>query len=250
MIKADLSKKFDIDGDFDVVYHEAAITDPRYHDDREIMDSNVEGFRNILEFAVKKKAKLVYASSASMYGNGPIPMKEDQKKELLSAYAKSKLIIDKIAEEYFDKMHIIGLRYFNVFGPREHFKGRPASMIYHLGQQMKSGKRPRIFKWGEQKRDHIYIKDIVKATIMAAKAKKSCICNVGTGIATDFNELVKILNEVLGTSLQPKYFDNPYKGTYQNNTQADISKAKKYMGFEAEWKLKDGIRDYFRWLYG
>ena len=250
VIKADLSKKFGINEDFDAIYHEAAITDPRYHDDREVMNSNVEGFKNILQFAIKKNAKLVYASSASMYGNGPVPMKEDQKKELLSAYAKSKLIIDKIAEEYFDKMHIIGLRYFNVFGPREHFKGRPASMIYHLGQQMKSGKRPRIFKWGEQKRDHIYIKDIVKATIMAAKAKKSCICNVGTGIATDFNELVKILNEVLGTSLQPEYFDNPYKGTYQNNTQADTSKAKKYMGFEAEWKLKDGIRDYFRWLYG
>ena len=250
VIKADISKKFDIKGSFDIIYHEAAITDPRYPNDEEVMQANVEGFKNILALTLKNKAKLIYASSASMYGNGPVPMKEDQKKELLNTYAKSKLMMDEIAQKHFDELHIVGLRYFNVFGPREHFKGRPSSMIYHLGQQMKAGKNPRIFKWGEQKRDHIYVKDVVDATIKASKAKKSCIVNVATGTATDFNELVKILNEVLRTNLKPEYFDNPYGDTYQNNTQGDTEKAKKLIGFKAKWRLKDGIKDYFRWLYG
>jgi len=158
--------------------------------------------------------------------------------------------MDEIAKEYFDKMHIVGLRYFNVFGPREAHKGKPASMVYHLSKQMKAGKRPRIFKMGEQKRDHIYVKDAVSATIIAVNAKKSGVYNVGTGIATSFNELIRILNEVLRTNLEPEYFDNPYEGTYQNNTQADTKNAEEYLGFKAEHKLKDAVKEYMeeiRW---
>ena len=172
-------------------------------------------------------------------------MKESQKKELLSAYAKSKLMMDELAEKYFDKMHVVGLRYFNVFCPREAHKGRAASMIYHLGKQMKEGKNPRIFKFGEQKRDHIYVKDAVAATIKAIDAKKSGVYNVGTGIATNFNELVKALNEVIGTNLEPEYFEMPYDPkTYQSNTQADTTKAEKFLGFKAKYSLKEGIKDY------
>lgn len=250
IIKADVSRKIELKEKFDVIYHEAAITDPRYMDDNEMLRANVDGFKNIIELAKKNNAKLVYASSASMYGNGPVPMKEDQPKEILSAYAKSKLMMDEIAENYFEKMHIVGLRYFNVFGPRESHKGRAASMILHLSKQMKSGKRPRIFKYGEQKRDHIYVKDVVDATIIASKTRKSCVCNIGTGIAIDFNELVKILNEVLGTGLQPEYIDSPYGNTYQNNTQADTAKAQKLLRFKSKWKLNDAIKDYMRWIYG
>jgi ADP-L-glycero-D-manno-heptose 6-epimerase len=154
--------------------------------------------------------------------------------------------MDELAVGYFDKMHIVGLRYFNVFGPREAFKGRPASMIYHLARQMKDGKRPRIFKMGEQKRDHIYVKDVVNATIMAASdSAKSGVYNVGTGIGTSFNELVRVLNEVLGTDLMPEYFDNPYDDeTYQSDTQADMSNAFEGLGFKAEYSIKDGVSEY------
>jgi ADP-L-glycero-D-manno-heptose 6-epimerase len=247
-IELDISKPFELKEKFGIIFHQAAITDPRFENDNEMIRANIEGFKNIVELAKKNNAKLVYASSASMYGNTKVPMKEDQEKEILSAYAKSKLEMDNIASQLFDKMHIVGLRYFNVFGPREAHKGRPASMIYHLSKQIKSGKKPRIFKWGEQKRDHIYIKDVVEATIIAANTKKSNIYNVGTGIATSFNELIKILNEVLGTDLKPEYFDNPYEGTYQNNTQADTTKAEKFLGFKAKWSLKEGIKDYMEEL--
>lgn len=232
---------------FDVIFHEAAITDARYNNDKETEEVNIAGFKKILEFAKNANSKLVYASSASVYGNGAIPMKENQEKQILSAYSKSKLMEDNIASDFFDEMHIVGLRYFNVFGPREGSKGKPASMINHLSKQILSGKNPRIFKFGEQKRDHIYVKDTVDATIKAVNAKKSGIYNVGTGIATSFNDLIKLLNKVLRTNLEPEYFDMPFNPeTYQNCTMADISNAEKYLGFKSQWDLKEGIEDYFR----
>ena len=90
---------------------------------------------------------------------------------------------------------IVGLRYFNVYGPREAHKGVPASMVYHLAQQMKAGQRPRIFKHGEQKRDFVYVKDIVEGSILALEAKQSGIYNLGSGQARSFNELVDVLNK-------------------------------------------------------
>ena len=249
-IELDVSKSFQIEENFDVIFHEAAMTDPRFEDDNETIRANIEGFKNIIALAKKNNAKLIYASTAGLYGNGPVPMKESQEKEILSAYGKSKLMMDNEAEKLFEKIHIVGLRYFNVFGPRESHKGRPASMIYHLSTQIKEGKHPRIFKHGEQKRDHIYVKDAVDATIKAIDAK-SGIYNVGTGVATTFNDLIKTLNEVLRTNFEPEYFDMPYDSkTYQHNTQAETTKAEKFLNFKAEWNLKEGIKDYMRWLYG
>ena len=248
-IDMDVSEPFELNDKLDIIFHQAAITNPRHPNDEETYNKNIEGFKNIVSLAKKDNAKLIYASTAGLYGNGLVPMKEDQEKELLSAYGKSKLEMDKISSSLFDKMHIIGLRYFNVFGPREKYKGHAASMIYHLGRQIKAGKNPRIFKFGEQKRDHIYVKDVVEATIKAVNTK-SGIYNIGTGVATNFNDLIKVLNEVLGKNLKPKYFDMPYdKKTYQSDTLADTMKAEKILGFEAKWSLKEGIIDYFNWLH-
>jgi len=182
-IEKDVAEDCNIDEKFDVIFHQAAITDPRNPNDKETYSKNIEGFKNIISLAQKNNAKLIYASTAGLYGNGHVPMTEDQEKEILSVYGKSKLEMDNIASKLFDKIHIVGLRYFNVFGPRESYKNRAASMVYHLAKQIKAGKNPRIFKFGEQKRDHIYVKDTVDATISAVNAKQSCIVNVGTGIA-------------------------------------------------------------------
>src|SRR5438034_10067506 len=93
---------------------------------------------------------------------------------------------------------IVGLRYFNVYGPREAHKGVPDSMIFHLSRQMKAGQRPRIFKHGEQKRDFVYVKDAVEGSIRARDAQTSGIYNLGSGQARSFNELVDVLNKCLG----------------------------------------------------
>lgn len=247
-IDMDVSETFNSTEKFDLIFHQAAITDPRHPNDKETYNKNIQGFKNIISLAKKNNAKLVYASTAGLYGNGPVPMKEDQKKEILSVYGKSKLEMDDIAATLSDKIYIVGLRYFNVFGPREKYKGRAASMIYHLGRQIRAGKNPGIFKFGEQERDHIYVKDVVEATIKAVDAK-SGIYNIGTGTATTFNNLIKVLNEVLEKNLEPEYFDMPYdKKTYQSGTLADTMKAEKILGFKAKWSLKEGIKDYFNWL--
>src|SRR2546430_16499210 len=98
---------------------------------------------------------------------------------------------------------IIGLRYFNVYGPREAHKGVPASMVFHLSRQMKAGQRPRIFQHGDQKRDFVYVKDIVEGSIRALEAKESGIYNLGSGHARAFNELADVLNRPLGADFKP-----------------------------------------------
>src|SRR5690606_29576131 len=124
-------------------------------------------------------------------------------------YGRSKWEMDQRAEQLKDRLPIVGLRYFNVYGPREEHKERAASMILHLSRQMREGKRPRLFRHGEQKRDFIYVKDVVEANIRAWEGP-SGVYNVGTGVGSTFNELVACLNRSLGTDLEPEYFDMPY----------------------------------------
>src|SRR5437588_8922575 len=143
---------------------------------------------------------------------------------------------------------IIGLRYFNVYGPREAHKGVPASMVYHLAQQMKAGQRPRIFKNGDQKRDFVYVKDVVEGSILALEAKRSGIYNLGSGQARSFNDLVDVLNKCLGTKFQPDYIENPH-AHYQNFTEADLDKVRSALGYQSQFSLERGVADYMQWLY-
>jgi ADP-L-glycero-D-manno-heptose 6-epimerase len=243
----DISRPFELNEKLDVIFHQAALTNPRFDDDSEMMRANIDGFKLIIELAKKNNSRLVYASTANLYGNGPVPMIESQTPELISAYGRSKLEMDNLAMELKDKMHIVGLRYFNVFGPREEFKGNAASMIFHLMNQIKSGKRPRLFKKGEQKRDHIYVKDVVEATLKAKDAK-SGVYNVGSGSGTSFNDLVNTLNKVLGANLEPDYFEMPYDPkTYQMNTQADISLSMKELNWRPQYSLESGIKENALW---
>ena len=122
-------------------------------------------------------------------------------------------------------------------------------MVYHLAQQMKAGQRPRIFKHGDQKRDFVYVKDVVGGSIGALNAEKSGIYNLGSGQARSFNELVGVLNKTLGTNFEPDYIENPH-AHYQNFTQADLTKVRSGLGYEPRFPLEDGVRDYMNWLYG
>lgn len=237
-------------GPVDAIFHQAALTDTTVMDQKRMMTVNVEGFRKVLAFAKRHKAKLVYASTAALYGNSPPPQREEESVAPLNIYAFSKLVGDQVALQAAKEssVPIVGLRYFNVYGLHERYKGKASSMIFQLAEQMRQGKRPRIFYDGEQKRDHIYVKDVVAANLAAFEAKQSGIVNVGTGAMTSFNRLVEILNDVLGTQLDPDYFENPY-GFYQNETQADMNRTKKLLGFETHFSIEEGIRDYLTTLY-
>jgi len=248
VITADLFQTVPHDMYFDAIFHEAAITDTTVMDQKAMMEQNVEAFKNLLEFAAENEIKkVIYASSAATYGNGPIPNVETQPTHPENVYGFSKAIMDNVARQFSEdnnNMTIIGLRYFNVYGPGEYYKGKMASMVFQLYNQMKEGKRPRVFKNGEQQRDFVYVKDIVKINMCALKnGKKSGVFNAATGVPRDYNAIIENLNKNLGTNLEPEYIDNPYP-FFQLKTQADITKSKEILGYEPDYTLEKGIADY------
>ena len=240
-------------GKFDGIFHQAAITDTTVMDAQLMRSTNVEAFGKILDFALKTGCKkVVYASSAATYGKGKVPMKETDTPTPANIYGESKVEMEQVAARFVKEhpgMSVVGLRYFNVYGPNEVHKDKAASMVYQLYQQIASGRPPRVFKWGGQFRDFIYVKDVVLANLRAYEYKGSGVFNVGTGVPTSFNQVIEVLNSALGASRPTEYFDNPYS-FYQDQTQADTEHAEKEMGFKCMFTPEQGIRDYAGILKG
>jgi ADP-L-glycero-D-manno-heptose 6-epimerase len=231
---------------FDVIFHEASITDTTVMDQRKMMQNNVEGFRNLLDLAVKWESRVVWASSAATYGRGASPNKESQSAEPLNVYGYSKLAMERLTERYTQRLPhpIVGLRYFNVYGAGEGHKGKFASMIGQLAKPMRAGKRPRIFTDGEQRRDFVYIDDVIEANLCGMHSKAGGVFNVGSGAASSFNQVVHHLNRVLGTELPPEYFENPYS-FFQTWTEADLAQSRKALKYDPKYDLAKGIDAYF-----
>lgn len=238
-------------GKFDAIFHQAAITDTTVTDEKLMHATNVVAFQRLLDYALATGCKkVVYASSAATYGKSKPPMRETDTPAPANIYGESKVEMEKVAREFCARnpgFSAVGLRYFNVYGPNEVHKLKAASMVYQLYKQISSGNAPRIFKWGEQYRDFIYVKDVVLANIKASEYKGSGAFNVGTGVATSFNKVIEVLNSALGKSKPTEYFENPYS-FYQNETQADTSLAQKEMGFQCQFTPEQGIRDYVKIL--
>jgi ADP-L-glycero-D-manno-heptose 6-epimerase len=238
-------------GEFQAVFHLASITDTTVTDARQMIQDNVEGFRRVAEFARLSGTPLIYASSAAVYGvcrSGR--MREDQAASPANVYGFSKTLLENLARRYADASRdwrVVGLRYFNVYGPGEAHKGAAASMIYQLSEQIQAGKRPRIFKYGEQQRDFVYVKDVVEATLLAAEADRSGVYNVGSGRPTSFNEIIALLNKALGTDHDPDYFDNPYP-FYQPHTEADVTHARAELGYAPGYPIDRGVAEYVKQL--
>ncbi|MBI2663491.1 NAD-dependent epimerase/dehydratase family protein [Candidatus Woesearchaeota archaeon] len=199
-ITGDLSEiNFDKIGYVDVVFHQAANNDTTLLDRNKMFMDNLDSSKRLFDWAIKNDCKsIVYASSTAIYGNVEAPFKEDGIKNPLNPYAESKLLLDNYVQQLIKKqeINIVGLRYCNVYGKGEGYKGKRATMIYQLVQQMIKG-NPRLFKFGEQKRDYIYVKDVVKANLLASKSKESCIINCGSGRDYSFNYIVDVLNRIL-----------------------------------------------------
>lgn len=237
---------------FDAIFHEAAITDTTVMDQKAMMEQNVEAFKNVLTFAAENEIKkVIYASSAATYGNGPVPNVETQPTHPENVYGFSKVIMDNVARQFAADnrdMTIIGLRYFNVYGPGEYFKGKMASMVFQLYNQMREGKRPRVFKNGEQQRDFVYVKDIVKINMCALRnGKETGVYNAATGTPRDYNAMIACLNKEMGLNLEPEYIDNPYP-FFQLKTQADMTKSESKLGYTPDYTLEAGIADYVKIL--
>jgi len=231
---------------FDYIFHQAAISDTRVYDQEVVIQTNVNSFYDLLEIAKKDNAVTIYASSAATYGNLTSPQTVGTESPE-NPYGYSKYAMDQIAYRYMDKnpeMSIVGLRYFNVYGQREFFKGKTASMVIQLGHQILNGKAPRLFENSDQiLRDFINIKDVLQANIKACDAKHSGVFNVGTSKPRSFHDIADILQKELSTNLGTEYFTNPYNG-YQMHTQADITPTQDCLSFEPKVSLEEGIKAY------
>ncbi|MDB5297747.1 MAG: ADP-L-glycero-D-manno-heptose-6-epimerase [Phycisphaerales bacterium] len=232
-------------GPFDVISHQASITDTTVLDERKMMRNNAEGFRHLLDLAERWGSRVVWASSAATYGRGAAPMRESQEPGPLNVYGYSKLAMERLAAVYAPRLKhpIVGLRYFNVYGPGEQHKGKFASMIHQLAKQMRAGKRPRIFAPGDQRRDFVYIDDVLQVNLRAMAAKKSGVFNVGAGSSASFNDVVTQLNRVLTTDLPPEYFANPYD-FFQTLTEADLTESRRALGYAPAYDLAKGVDAY------
>jgi len=236
-------------GTLDAVFHQAALNDTTNLDKNAMFLANVHWSQELFERAIQKGCKhIVYASSTAIYGNGLAPYKEHQPLQPLNPYAESKIALESLAQQYaraFPSLTFVGLRYCNVYGPGEAHKQKRASMIYQLAQQMLQD-NPKLFKIGEQKRDYIYVRDVLQANILAAQAKESCVVNCGSGKPTTFNELVNILNEVIGLQRLPEYIENPHHARYQSHTECDMTLAQQKLGFVPQHDIRKGIEQYYR----
>jgi ADP-L-glycero-D-manno-heptose 6-epimerase len=232
---------------FDAIFHEASITDTTIHDQYLQAHDNIEGFRRLLEYAYTPQIPVVYASSAAVYGMGGARMQEDQVPAPANIYAFSKRQLDSLARSYSRRSpswRIVGVRYFNVYGPGETHKKAAASMIYQLYLQMKAGKRPRVFHAGQHKRDFVYVADVVRMTMSAVCASRSAVYNCGSGQPFSFNEIIAELNKNLGTKLEPDYFENPYGSFYQPHTEADLTLSRSELKYEPQFSPAAGIAAY------
>ena len=235
----------------DAIFHQAAITDTTVYDEKLMLAVNVSPMTPLLRYVEEKKKPLIYASSAAVYGSAPSPQYEADAGKPLNIYGVSKWQCDCLVTDFLKKnpkSHVVGLRYFNVYGPREQNKGKMASMIYQLAMQIMAGNKPRLFKWGQQKRDFVYVRDVVTANILALEKGASGIFNVGSGKARSFNEVCSALFEALGTKTEIEYFDNPYFGKYQDHTEASLDRTRTALGYKSEWDLKAAVKDYARFL--
>ena len=234
------------DYQFDYIFHQAAISDTRVYDQEAVMRTNVNSFYDLLEKAKNDKSVMVYASSAATYGSQPSPQRVGNENPE-NPYGYSKYAMDQIANRFSNEnpeMVIVGLRFFNVYGPGEYFKNKTSSMVIQLGHQILNGKAPRLFENSDKiLRDFIFIDDVVQANIKSCNPKINGVYNVGTGLPRSFQDIADILQLELGTNLGTEYFPNPYQG-YQMHTQADIVLSRKNLNFDPMFSLEEGIKQY------
>lgn len=218
--------------DIDAIFHEGACSDTMEYDVNYMMKTNYEYSKSLLDFCLAHRVPFFYASSASTYGGGENGFTEgDECEDALNPYAFSKLLFDRYVRTVIDdaQSQVVGLRYFNVYGPQEHHKGKMASIFYQLYNQIKETGKAKLFRGydgygdGEQKRDFVYVGDVVKVNLWFYEhGGPSGIYNCGTGTAHTYNEAAKAVIKAVGHGeIEYRDFPEVLKGKYQSYTCAD-----------------------------
>jgi ADP-L-glycero-D-manno-heptose 6-epimerase len=247
------------------IYHMGACSDTTQLDMDFLYKNNTEYTNNLLTLAAQKNIPIVYASSAATYGAGEAGYSDDHKGvpalRPLNKYGYSKQLSDEWILKQTKKPKVwFGVKFFNVFGPQEYHKGKMSSVVFQSFNQIKDVGEVKLFKShrqdyhdGEQLRDFVYVKDVVRAMlelIDAGKKKPSIsgIYNLGTGQARSFHDLVKATYSAMELEPRIQFIDMPdeLRNQYQYYTQADMGKLKKSLPKFKFMKLEDAVNDYVR----
>jgi len=254
MIQSDFLKNFEID----TIFHLGACSSTTEKNFDYLLRNNYEYSKFLCEKALENNIRFIYASSAATYGDGSQGYEDDESKlhtlRPLNAYGYSKHMFDLWAKKSRVLDKIVGLKYFNVFGPNEYHKGEMRSVVNKCYQQVKESKKALLFKSsnkkykdGEQSRDFLYVKDAVDMTLYFMENKiVSGIYNIGTGESNSFNDLIKPIFNALDMKENIEYFEMPeiLKEKYQYYTKADIGKLRS-VGFKKDiTPVKEAVEDY------
>jgi ADP-L-glycero-D-manno-heptose 6-epimerase len=257
------------EGSVEAVLHQGACSDTMESDGRFMMENNYAYSRRLLEWCQEEEVPLLYASSASVYGSGPDYREERACERPLNVYGYSKFLFDQLVRLRLPEKtaQIVGLRYFNVYGPNEAHKGRMASVALHAYEALRKEGKVRLFvgsdgyRDGEQRRDFIYVDDVVAVNLWFLERRDvSGIFNCGTGRAQTFNRLaVAVVNAVNGTQdtlhdmlskgvIEYIPFPPQLVGKYQSFTEADLTRLRN-AGYPGEFMtVEQGVAAYLKEL--
>ena len=236
------------------MFHQGACSATTEWDGRYLMRNNYEYSKTLLHYCLERRIPFIYASSAAVYGAGPV-FKEGRDYEApLNAYGYSKFQFDAYVRQILPRAHsqIAGLRYFNVYGPRELHKGGMASVAFHLNTQLLNGERLKLFEGcdgygdGEQRRDFVYVGDAVAVNLwLLDQPRVSGIFNVGSGRSQPFNDVARaVIDWHGGGEIQYIPFPEHLRGRYQSFTEADIG-ALRAAGYAQPFlSVEQGVRAY------
>jgi UDP-N-acetylglucosamine/UDP-N-acetylgalactosamine 4-epimerase len=214
---------------------------------------NITGTLNIFTAAKERSVKrVVYAASSSTYGDHPgLPKVEDKIGNPLSPYAVTKYVNELYARVYADiyGLELIGLRYFNVFGPKQNPQGAYAAVIPLFIKAVLNNEPPLINGDGNHSRDFTFVENAVQANLVALFTENekavNQVYNIAYGTQTSLNELFELIKEIGGSDLAPKY--GPERRGDVKHSLADISKAKNFLGYDPEFSIREGMKETFEW---
>jgi ADP-L-glycero-D-manno-heptose 6-epimerase len=245
-------------GDVEAVFHQGACSTTTEWNGKFMMQVNYGYSRALLDACLQGRIPFLYASSASVYGGGSDFREEPECEHPLNVYAYSKKLFDDHVRRAVlgrNSSQVAGLRYFNVYGPREAHKGPMASVALHLFDQIGRGETPKLFGAhdgfgpGEQSRDFIHVGDVADVNLWLWRQGKSGLFNCGTGRAQPFRAVAEAVIAELGRGeIEYVGFPDHLKGRYQSFTQADMSRLRA-AGYNGAFRpVETGVRDYVTWL--
>ena len=244
-------------GDVTAVFHQGACSDTTEWDGRYVMARNYRYSKSLHDWCVARGIPFIYASSASVYGMGPDFVEQRAAERPLNMYAFSKFAFDQYVRAQSAKVNsqVAGLRYFNVYGPREQHKGKMASVAWHFSRQIEESGECRLFEGsdgygdGEQRRDFVYVGDCVDVNLWLLDSGVSGIFNCGTGRSQTFNDVADAVTAWYGRG-EKRYIEFPASliGRYQSFTQADVNALREAGYGRAFATVEEGVRRYLDWL--